>query len=340
MAPTIIPLAEIPTLSLLYKLQHLVPAEAHASSGPRRPSTELNTLVSLIRKDITTLQVSAIVNAANNSLLGGGGVDGAIHRAAGYELVEECQKLRGCATGSAKITSAYELPCDKVIHAVGPIYWEAKAVRPGLEKQLLRSCYRKSLELAAENGCRSIAFSALSTGVYGYPSGEAAKEAIGEVRAWIDENWTPGNILDRIVFVCFEMKDVKAYEKWLPYERPVHEPELLQRKAPKLMGPNSVYFPPAEGDLPHVKEDAKREELVKEMPDPPTAEPTQAGEPQTKKQKADHDRTDDEWEAVERPKGYAENGDSEEVETKGSAKSGLHAAAGTLVPDNQLAKDW
>lgn len=323
MAPTVIPLAEIPTLSLLYKLQHLVPAEISASSGLHQPSAQLNSLVSLIRKDITTLQVSAIVNAANNSLLGGGGVDGAIHRAAGHELVEECQKLRGCATGSAKITSAYELPCDKVIHAVGPIYWEAKAVRPGLEKQLLRSCYRKSLELAVENGCRSIAFSALSTGVYGYPSDEAAKEAIGEVRGWIDENWTPGNLLERIVFVCFEMKDVKAYEKWLP-----------------------MYFPPTEGDLPHVKEDAKHEELVKEMPDPPTTEPVQEGEPETKKHKADHDRTDDEWEAVEKPEGYAENGlvhadgDSKEVEIEGSSTSGLHAAAGTSVPDNRLAKDW
>ena len=159
--------------------------------------------------------MSAIVNAANSSLLGGGGVDGAVHARAGPELVEECATLNGCRTGSAKITGAYELPCDKVIHAVGPVYWRAKNERPGLEKELLRGCYSTGLDLANENGCESIAFSAISTGIYGYPSGEAAEDALTEVRSWVDSHEDLGG-LERIIFCCFERKDEKAYEQNLP----------------------------------------------------------------------------------------------------------------------------
>lgn len=203
-------LAEIPTLSLLYRLSKL---SAPSTALVKTASPRYNSLVSLIRTDITKLQVGAIVNAANNSLLGGGGVDGAIHRGAGPGLLRECRGLDGCDTGSAKITGAYELPCDKVIHAVGPIYH-----REDDPAALLKGCYRTSLDLAVKNGCRSIAFSALSTGVYGYPSGEAAEAAIAEVRKWIDEHDAEGSVggLERIVFCCFEMKDVVAYEKWLP----------------------------------------------------------------------------------------------------------------------------
>ena len=210
---SLLKLTDIPTLSTLYKAARLQPSSSPVVSGP---SIAYNNLISLIQTDITTLQVGAIVNAANKSLLGGGGVDGAIHRRAGPELVAECEDLDGCATGSAKITGAYKLPCKKVIHAVGPIYHTTKSRQPGLEKELLRSCYRTSLDLASKNDCKSIAFSALSTGVYGYPSGKAAKEAIGEVRNWLDEQGEGSGGLDRIVFCCFENKDVVAYEEWLP----------------------------------------------------------------------------------------------------------------------------
>lgn len=203
-------LSDIPTLTLLYKLQRLAPSRSPVAKGSRSH----NDKISLIRTDITKLKVDAIVNAANESLLGGGGVDGAIHRAAGDGLYDECKTLDGCDTGDAKITGAYHLPCKKVIHTVGPVYYSTK--RQGKHTQLLQSCYRKSLELAVTNGCKSIAFSALSTGVYGYPSDEAAETAIAEVRKWLDEDEKKAEKLDRIVFCSFMEKDEKAYEETIP----------------------------------------------------------------------------------------------------------------------------
>jgi len=200
-------LSDIPNLTLLYKLNRLAP-----STSTFAANQSYNDKISLIRADITHLHVDAIVNAANNSLLGGGGVDGAIHRAAGPELYTECETLDGCATGDAKITNAYDLPCRKVIHAVGPVYYVTK--RQGKHTELLQGCYRRSLEFAAENGCKSVAFSALSTGVYGYPSGEAAETAIGEVRRFLESG--RGERLERVVFCNFMEKDERAYEKWLP----------------------------------------------------------------------------------------------------------------------------
>jgi O-acetyl-ADP-ribose deacetylase (regulator of RNase III) len=208
MAP-LMTLGEIPTLTSLYKLKHLAAAASTISGA----SSAYNDKISVIRTDITTLQVDAIVNAANETLLGGGGVDGAIHRAAGRELVRECESLDGCDTGDAKITSAYKLPCRKVIHTVGPVYYSTK--RQGKHTSLLQSCYRRSLDLAAENGCKSIAFSALSTGVYGYPSNEAAETAIGEVKKWLDTHGKAEK-LDRIIFCNFMQKDEDAYYEWLP----------------------------------------------------------------------------------------------------------------------------
>jgi len=149
--------------------------------------------------DITTLAVDAIVNAANTSLLGGGGVDGAIHRAAGRELLEECRTLGGCATGSARITRGYKLPAKHVIHAVGPLWSGGKKNEP----ELLASCYRTALNLAAENGLHSIAFPAISTGVFRFPADLAARIAVGTVVSEISTNVRE---IDRVVFCCFSQE--------------------------------------------------------------------------------------------------------------------------------------
>lgn len=180
--------------------------------APKAVATAIQTLnrkISNIQRDITELDVDAIVNAANQSLLGGGGVDGAIHRKAGRGLLEECRTLDGCATGSAKITDAYNLPCKKVIHAVGPVYRDRGQAEP-----LLRGCYRTSLELAVQNGCKSIAFSAISTGVYGYPSTQAAEAAISEVKSFL--TGLDGDKIDRVVFCSFVDRDYEAYTRLLP----------------------------------------------------------------------------------------------------------------------------
>ena len=205
-----IPISQIPTLTLLYTTQCLAPSSALQPNA----SSKYNDKVSLIRTDITKLRTHAIVNAANESLLGGGGVDGAIHRAAGPELLDECETLDGCDTGDAKITNAYELPWKQVIHAVGPRYHATK--REGKHTQLLQSCYTRSLDLAAEHGCKSIAFSALSTGIYGYPSEEAAETAIAAVKGWLDADEERSSKIERIVFCSFLQKDENAYEKFIP----------------------------------------------------------------------------------------------------------------------------
>ena len=153
-------------------------------------SPEARARIEIVEADITTLEVDAIVNAANTGLLGGGGVDGAIHRRAGRELLAECRTLGGCETGSAKITKGYKLPAKYVIHAVGPVYRSGGGVR-----QLLASCYRKSLELAEQHGVETIAFPGISTGVFGYPQREAADIAIATVGAWLDAHALPKKVI-------------------------------------------------------------------------------------------------------------------------------------------------
>ena len=170
-----------------------------------------DTEIRMIRGDITRISdVDAVVNAANNSLLGGGGVDGAIHRAAGPKLLEECRKLHGCNTGEAKLTSAYNLPCRYVIHTVGPV-WSGGSRN---EAKLLADCYRNSLQTAVDHGIRRVAFPSISTGVYSYPLQEAAEIAVAAVKEFIEGH--PGE-LDLVEWVLFDQSTYDAYKRSAAY---------------------------------------------------------------------------------------------------------------------------
>lgn len=159
--------------------------------------------VEILKADITTLKVDAIVNAANSSLLGGGGVDGAIHRAAGPGLLQECRLLGGCKTGQAKITAGYNLQARHVIHTVGPV-WNGGGQG---EPELLASCYRSSLSLAARNNVKTIAFPAISCGVYGYPVKQACEIAMSEIIRFLSNN----DSIEKVIFTCFDQNVYEAY---------------------------------------------------------------------------------------------------------------------------------
>jgi len=211
----VIHLRDIRTIGELYKRSIL---KAPEKLRYKANSSHLDR-ISLFQGDITKLELDAIVNAANKSLLGGGGVDGAIHFAAGRKLLEECRGLNGCLTGESKITRGYNLPSHHVIHTVGPVYSSSEVETKARQ---LASCYNTCLHLAVENSLRHIAFPSVSTGVYGYPVEDATHIALDEVRCFYDSEI--GSKLDRVVFVVWSDKDKRVYEELIPeYFPPLEE---------------------------------------------------------------------------------------------------------------------
>ncbi|KAG5715417.1 MACRO domain-containing protein 2 [Termitomyces sp. T112] len=214
----IVRLAKIPTIAERYKKSTL---EAAVSDKILyQPNSALLERISIYQGDITRVEVDSIVNAANKSLLGGGGVDGAIHHAAGPRLLEECRTLNGCMTGNSKITRGYCLPARYVIHTVGPVYSPDAAEEKARQ---LASCYRTSLEVAVENQVRHVAFPSVSTGIYGYPIVDATRVALDQVRRFVESE--PGKTLERVVFVVWSNKDLEAYESLVPEYFPPRQEE-------------------------------------------------------------------------------------------------------------------
>ncbi|KAH9838333.1 A1pp-domain-containing protein [Rhodofomes roseus] len=209
-------LSRIPTLRELYKASALGAIEQRY-----QPQDAYLDRVSLYQGDITKLDVDAIVNAANHSLLDNA-VDGAIHAAAGFGLLDECRTLNGCETGNSKITKGYDLPAKHVIHTVGPIYSRSDSDTEETAQQL-QSCYKTSLQIAVKNSLRHVAFPSVSTGIYGYPIVDATHIALDTVRQFLDSE--SGKILERVIFVVWSDKDKGVYEDLIPQYFPASEQE-------------------------------------------------------------------------------------------------------------------
>lgn len=239
--PRAITLASIPTLRYLYKNKTLVQCR------PRFPHREsLLDRVSLFQGDITRLEVDAIVNAANRSLLGGGGVDGAIHQAAGSGLLKECRTLGGADTGDAKITGGYKLPSKHVIHAVGPIYSSSER---DIKAAQLEACYENSIDLAIANKLSSIAFCSISTGIYGYPIVDATHIALQTTREILEKESSSG--IERVIFVVWSDKDKHVYQTLLPEYFPESDVEETQRpEAPENKAPEPTESTSAATEVP------------------------------------------------------------------------------------------
>jgi len=182
--------------------------------------SDLNSKISIFTGDITTLEIDAITNAANGSLLGGGGVDGAIHAAAGPKLRCECELLNGCSVGDAKLTCGYKLPARYVLHTVGP---------RGENPEMLENCYKTCLNLVKENGLKTVAFPCISTGIYGYPNEKAARVALGTIRTWLEENDEYTKKLERIILCLFLKKDIDIYIQQMQFFFPHIKPGVDQK---------------------------------------------------------------------------------------------------------------
>ncbi|KAJ7022625.1 hypothetical protein C8F04DRAFT_235522 [Mycena alexandri] len=269
----VVRLADIKTIGQLFQNGVLKAAAKHRYNA----KSEFLDRVSLFQGDITVMEVDSIVNAANRSLLGGGGVDGAIHAAAGRKLYEECKTLNGAETGESKITSAYRLPSKHIIHTVGPVY--SRSDVENRERQL-ESCYRTSLNLAVEHNLKHIAFPSVSTGIYGYPIEDATHVALDLVRRFCESD--VGSKLDRIIFVVWSNKDKQVYETLIPE----YFPSSDATQTPSASGDSTgkATDPPPSDDLTAIDPPASDSTATTSAAasDPQTAEvPTSTEAPRT-----------------------------------------------------------